>query len=354
MKVFVFVFLTILVLIIIGASLIYPQGIPMLFRIGGTVTTDGVQITQANDDGLVIKVTKLDGSNLTNLNGHNPQDTDGLNASNYYIIDIPIYDASYQPGGATPGDTVRICVYKNGQELQVASPTNGEITVGSAGSTSQINLEVRSSGPSQPTRCDFNNDGKTDILWRNKTTGQNVVWFMDVVARSGWSWIIPQVTDTNWEIVGTGDFNGDGKTDILWRNKSTGENEVWFMDGTTFKNWAPILQVTDTNWQIVGTGDFNSDGKVDILWRNKSTGQNGVWLMDGTTFKNWAPILQVTDTNWQIVGTGDFNSDGKVDILWRNKSTDQNGVWFMDGTTLSSYVELLQVTDTNWEIVGPK
>jgi hypothetical protein len=100
--------------------------------------------------------------------------------------------------------------------------------------------------------------------------------------------------------------------------------------------------------------DFNGDGKTDILWRNKSTGQNVVWLMNGTTYSSYAELLQVADTNWQIVGTGDFNADGKTDILWRNKTTGQNVVWLMNGITYSSYTELLQVTDTNWEIVGPK
>jgi hypothetical protein len=150
------------------------------------------------------------------------------------------------------------------------------------------------------------------------------------------------------------DFNGDGKTDILWRNKSTGQNVVWLMNGTTYSSYSDLLQVPDTNWQIVGTGDFNGDGKTDILWRNKTTGENVVWLMNGTTYSNYTDLLQVPDTNWQIVVTGDFNGDGKTDILWRNKSTGQNVVWLMNGTTYSNYTELLQVPDTNWEIVGPK
>jgi len=193
--------------------------------------------------------------------------------------------------------------------------------------------------------------GKTDILWRNKSTGQNVVWLMDGVNYGSYAWL-SEVADLNWEIFGTGDFNGDGKTDILWRNKSTGQNVVWFMNGATYSSYAELLQVPDTNWQIVGTGDFNGNGKTDILWRNKSTGQNVVWLMNGTTYSSYAELYQVTDTNWQIVGTGDFNSDGKVDILWRNKSTGQNVIWFMNGATYGSYAELPRVTDTNWEIVG--
>ena len=201
---------------------------------------------------------------------------------------------------------------------------------------------------------DFNGDGKTDVLWRNKSTGQNVVWLMDGVNYGSYAWLL-EVADLNWEIVGTGDFNGDGKTDILWRNKATGENMVWYMDGVTRTGWSYIEPaVSDLNWEIVGTGDFNGDGKRDILWRNKATGQNVVWFMDGVAYGSYAWLLEVTDLNWEIVGTGDFNGDGKTDILWRNKSTGQNIVWLMNGTTYNSYTWLPDVPDINWEIVGPK
>jgi hypothetical protein len=63
-----------------------------------------------------------------------------------------------------------------------------------------------------------------------------------------------------------------------------------------------IDAVADTNWEIVGTADFNSDGKTDILWRNKSTGQNIVWLMNGAAFSSYSLIDTVADTNWEIVG----------------------------------------------------
>ena len=199
--------------------------------------------------------------------------------------------------------------------------------------------------------CDFNSDGKTDILWRNKSTGQNIVWFMNGAALSSSSWI-DTVPDTNWQIVGTGDFNGDGKTDVLWRNTSTGQNVVWLMDGVNYGSYAWLLEVADLNWEIVGTGDFNGDGKTDILWRNKGTGQNVVWFMNGATQSSYSWIDAVADTNWEIVGTGDFNGDGKTDILWRNKTTGQNVVWFMNGATQSSYSWIDTVADTNWQIVG--
>ena len=149
-------------------------------------------------------------------------------------------------------------------------------------------------------------------------------------------------------IAGTkNDFNGDGKTDILWRHETSGSNIVWYMDGATFLGYAYLRDVADLNWKIVGTGDFNGDGKVDILWRHASSGSNIVWYMDGTTFLGYAYLRDVADLNWKIVGTGDFNGDGKVDILWRHETSGSNIVWYMDGTTFLSYEYLTPVADLN-------
>ena len=35
------------------------------------------------------------------------------------------------------------------------------------------------------------------------------------------------------------------------------------------------------NWRMVATGDYNGDGKVDIVWRHAVSGQNVIWFMDG-------------------------------------------------------------------------
>jgi hypothetical protein len=210
--------------------------------------------------------------------------------------------------------------------------------------------------------ADFNGDTKVDILWRNTSTGQNIVWFMNGTAFSNYVFL-PTVVDQNWKMAGTADFNGDGKFDILWRNTSTGQNIVWFMtgaNGTTFSNYVFLPPVADQNWKMTGTADFNGDGKVDILWRNTSTGQNIVWFMtgaNGTSLIRYAFLTTVADQNWKMAGTADFNADGKPDILWRNTSTGENMVWFMtgaDGTTMIGNINLLTVADQTWQIAAPK
>ena len=152
------------------------------------------------------------------------------------------------------------------------------------------------------------------------------------------------VTDTSWEIGGAGDFDRDGKTDILWRNYGTGPyqgvNVVWLMNGNAILNEAFVTTVTDTNWRVAWIGDFNGDQQTDLLWRYYGTGPyqgaNVVWFMNGTAILSEVFLTWVTDTNWRISGTGDFNGDQQTDILWRYYGTGPyqgaNVVWLMNGT----------------------
>jgi hypothetical protein len=54
----------------------------------------------------------------------------------------------------------------------------------------------------------------------------------------------------SWDLCGTGDYNGDGKTDMLWRNNVTGDVALWIMDGTSFQQGF-IFSTIPLSWQIV-------------------------------------------------------------------------------------------------------
>ena len=153
------------------------------------------------------------------------------------------------------------------------------------------------------------------------------------------------------------DFNADGRPDILWQNQATGMLGAWIMNGTTMTQSVYLTPSSvEPNWKIVGVGDFNNDSRPDIVWQNQATGMLGAWIMNGTTMTQSVYLTPSTvDTNWEIAGVGDFNADGRPDILWRNKATGMLGVWMMNGTTMTQSLYLTPNTvDTNWKIVGPK
>ncbi len=196
---------------------------------------------------------------------------------------------------------------------------------------------------------DFNGDCKSDILWRNSTSQQVYEWLMNgtTIASSG----SPSTPTSDWVIQGTGDFDGDGKSDILWRNTTTGEVYIWLMNGTAIKSSGSPYTLS-SDWVIQGTGDFDGDGKSDILWRNTTTGQVYIWLMNGTTIKSSGSPYTLADSTWVIQGVGDFDGDGKADILWRNTTTGQVYVWLINGTTIKSSGSPYTLADSTWVIQG--
>jgi hypothetical protein len=202
---------------------------------------------------------------------------------------------------------------------------------------------------------DFNGDGNVDILWRYEGPGgANVIWFMDGTDWIGSAELIP-VDDLNWQIVGTGDFNKDGHMDILWRyNGDGGYNVVWYMNGAEWIGSAELITVSDLNWKIVGTGDFNKDGNVDILWRYaEGPGFVYVWYMNGTSWIGGGDLISVADQTWQIMGTGDYDNDGNVDILWRyNGAGGAVYIWYLEGVQWIGGGDLMPVGDLNWKIVS--
>ena len=203
--------------------------------------------------------------------------------------------------------------------------------------------------------ADFNGDGKDDLLLRRDDG-----WLTDWLGNASGSFTnngsnVSLFFSTNWSVVGTGDFNGDGRDDLLLRD-NTGWLTDWLgtANGGFTNNGANASLFFTTDWKIAGTGDFNGDGRDDLLLR-RDDGWVTEWLgtANGGFSNNGANVSQFFTTDWKIAGTGDFNGDGRDDILLRNDSgwmTDwlatPSGGFTNNGANFSSFLA------TDWSIAS--
>jgi hypothetical protein len=172
---------------------------------------------------------------------------------------------------------------------------------------------------------DFNGDGKTDIIGRVLQTGQ---WYVGLNTGASfnttlWATWNPNVT---WVDVKVGDFNGDGKSDITGRWLQAGSWWTGISNGSSFSttqwgSWNP-----NVTWVDVNVGDFNGDGKSDITGRYLQGGSWWTAISTGSSFNtsqwaSWNP-----NATWVDVKVGDFNGDGKADIVGRYL---QAGAWYV-------------------------
>jgi ELWxxDGT repeat protein len=274
---------------------------------------------------------------------------------------VMVSDLNQQAAGAgtassTPVDLTNV----NGTLYFIADIGNGPTLYKTARNSNTITaVSVAGSGHLDPATLlatfasgaapanDFNGDGSSDILWRNASSGQIGYWNSN--GSGGFTYKTINLGDLTWQILGSGDFNGDGSADILWRNTVTGQVGPW--NSNASGGFTPqIFNEGDLTWQVQGIGDFNGDGSSDILWRNTTTGQVGIWASNGSGGFTYQTINQ-GDLSWQIQGVGDFNGDGSADMLWRNTTSGQIGIWDSNGFGGFIY-QIINQGDLTWQIQG--
>jgi hypothetical protein len=253
----------------------------------------------------------------------------------------------------------------------------GQATLPSSGSTWTVRATA-----------DVNRDGKVDLILQN-TNSFLKRWIMNGNTLVNEAPLDPPSPggDPGWKVVGAGQFNDDTVADLVWEHDN-GMLAVWYMGGLDAQgnvNESKLLagsllnpSATDPKWRIVGTGDFNQDGKTDLVFQfnnpgSYSDGDLAVWLMDGVNLVQ-ASLLNPSnpgDPHWMIVATADstrvFNPqtggaapDGYTDLIFQIQNPGQPndgylGIWFMSGLNLAtaSYLEPSH-PGTGWKVVGPK
>lgn len=181
------------------------------------------------------------------------------------------------------------------------------------------------SNPRSVAVGDFNGDGKPDLVAANSRSNTLSVRLNTTAMNAMTASFGPEYTfsvGTNPYAVAVGDFNGDGKPDLAIAN--SGDNTASVLLNTTAMNATMPTFATQQSFGVGGSpyavavADFNGDGRLDFVTANNGDGSLSVLL--NTTAANaatpaFAPQqVLMTTSHPRSVAVSDFNGDGKPDI----------------------------------------
>jgi hypothetical protein len=175
---------------------------------------------------------------------------------------------------------------------------------------------------SSATLGDFNGDGKLDIVVSN-ADGSLSILLNKGKGIYGPATVIPAASGTEAANIVTGDFNKDGKLDIALTNYgATAINILLGKGDGTFK--APISTPSPINPNALAAGDFNGDGKLDLALTSWNTGGaltiftgngDGTFMVGKTyDFGTWEQCYPSGGANPYWIGAADLNQDGRLDL----------------------------------------
>jgi hypothetical protein len=212
--------------------------------------------------------------------------------------------------------------------------------------------------------ADFDQDGRSDVLWQDPVTGATQIWYLGqggsgtglkaAVTLSGG---ITNPFGGMTRVAATGDFNSDGRPDVVWQNPSTGESQVWLLGGANGASVLGTATLSSGNvWRIAGAGDFNQDGRTDVIWQDPTSGWTQIWLLGGAQGTTMMQAVNLVQANtWRIAAVADLNLDGRLDLVWQDPTSGASQAWFLGGTAGNQIDGAMNISGPNsWAIVGPK
>jgi len=212
-------------------------------------------------------------------------------------------------------------------------------------------------------RGDFDGNGLTDLYWYGAGTYYDTLWmakadgtFADAVevlnpvtlALGYWP-IVKQ--DGVFSDVVVGDFDGNGRDDVLFGAAGGGTAQLWRFGLTSSASptaSSPTGIIDPAGKPVVG--DFDHDGLDDVLWFGTGSAPSSVWYGDPSgTFVDAGPLALDSPPPSASPKVGDFDGDGHADVLWHTPGSTVERVWW--GTTRSPGFVLTSVAaaGTSWD-----
>jgi hypothetical protein len=173
---------------------------------------------------------------------------------------------------------------------------------------------------------DLNGDGKSDMVIQNDSTGATTGFLMDGLEPTEMG-SVPGLP--GYETIGFPDLDGDGNADIVLQSAS-GFTYAYLMNGLDVSSAAPIPSAPSSqNYSTSGFPDLNGDGAADVVIQH-SGGYAYGYLMAGTSVSDEGSVGGLR--NYAIIGFPDLDGDGNDDIVQQAASGFSAGR-LMDGVT---------------------
>ena len=185
---------------------------------------------------------------------------------------------------------------------------------------------------------DFTGNGVSDVLLQNG--GTVVEWLMNNGVYQSGSVL---ANASGYNVVGTGDFTGNGTDDVLLQNG--GSVVDWIVNNGVYQSGSVLANPSGYN--VVGTGDLTGNGTDDVLLQNGG-GTVVDWIVQDSKYVSGSVLGGAA--GWNVVGTGDFTGTGTDDVLLQQGNTVvdwivQNGK-YVSGNVLSTNTDGFSVVGT--------
>jgi len=198
---------------------------------------------------------------------------------------------------------------------------------------------------------DMDGDGRSDIVWRNARSGSIVYWSAGDIAKSTRVLVsMPAAFPLSRMMpVATGAFGDIAKGSLLLQDPVDAMVYNVYPTGAGYTAYAPGWCCgLNSPVRLAAVGDFDGDTYGDLVYRDPTNGAN--WFFSSVNWYGMSALPTVSNAAWSVAGVGDFDGDGFSDLLWRNLTTGQNAIWRSANSALPR--QIVAVSDVRWTIAS--
>lgn len=170
-------------------------------------------------------------------------------------------------------------------------------------------------------KSDLNGDGRSDVLFRNMDTGLISIWQMNGFSTNITS-PVNTISSIGDKVVGSGDIDGDNTAESIVYNKITGE-----VRSLSLNSLSSIGNQSVASNQVVGVADLNGDASDEIIWFDDVSGIVTAWNMAGSGVTVHNVGLLEANRKFRNVSVDDTNGDGLAEVIWSKVDTNELIIW---------------------------